>query len=273
MNTMSKGIVAAAVLITAGVVVAVLSRKKKDEVLESFNASELEEVLGPDRYYRPPVEQAKVVPFTEVAPNKSAYDPEFYEEEDEEEEVEKLRKGIDPNSLEALESYVNMKTSGFLLNSKEDRVIGKLFELPFRPANQADHVPYDGILYERKEFFGENSKWARTATWGDLVLYYAQRIAYNLDDSMEHWAAYLIDQLDITPESPKYEVDAILEDVRHHEYVNKTSGLIGLFGLDDAGRAFMDTQLAYTIHKTITFEFELNAFLNMTMDDEDDVDE
>ena len=177
----------------------------------------------------------------------------------------KLKRGVDPNSKYAMETYIRAKISE--VSSHNHSVIYKLFEYEFAPATAADRITYEVLLERRMEFFGPSSKYSNFVSWADLILYYAERMDFDLDEGIGRWTDYILTQLDITATTKDDDINYILHDVAHHRFLNHETGFATMFALDDAGMMFVQKMISRTISKEQTFEMEFNAFLNEQLGD------
>lgn len=183
----------------------------------------------------------------------------------EEEEVSELRRGTDPNSASALHQYKNMLMADFRTTVDEVKVLQNLlFEEEFIMNNPNDDLVYEAILDDRKEFFGDDSVHCGAVTWAELILYYANRINYDIGGGVPRWCVYIIGNLGITPNHNDDDLALILRAVSEHAFVNYDTGYFGMFGLDDEGMKHLKHMTSRTVHHTYTFEAEFNSFLNMT---------
>ena len=196
---------------------------------------------------------------------------EFEIEEDGGEET--VKKGTDPNSIDALEQYIRMQTAEFDNGSNNEIIIRTLHRHEFRPATIADETLYGALLDRRREFFGPDSKWAKGVSWADVILNYAEKLEYHLEESLEHWTTYILDQIGLKQRMSKDEIDMYLADLENHTFYNHTTGYFGMFGLDDGGMIELDDMLQYAVEKRYSFEMEFNSFLGMVLEDDEDDNE
>lgn len=244
MNNVVKGLlVVAAVGATAAFAYKKYQEwKVRDQII---TADDLEEILKPIKD-----EEAKYIP---------------------EEGTRKVKKGTDINSPYALGQFINMEMAELKETSDEGQIVRMLFNHAFEPGKGGDRTLASSLMDNRAGFFGPDSKWADTVTWGDLILHYARKLDYHLDEGVGHWVRYILDHLDITPYIDNDLLFLIFDRLSDHTYVNEYSGLSGLFGLDDDGCQYVEGHLDMTMDHKATFEMEFNGFLNML--DETDEDE
>lgn len=215
------------------------------------------------------------VNFAPMRPKEVLYDLQENEEWDDfkkDEVTPEVRKGTDPNSLDALEQYFSMQTAEFDNGSNEDTLIRMLHRHPFKPITLGDQTLQDALLSNRIDFFGMESKWTETVTWADVILHYAEKLNYHLEDGLTHWVRYMFDQIGIKRRDTKEDINMYLDDLVNHDFTNMTTGLFGLFGLDEAGQIDLESQLEYSVSKRYSFEMEFNSFLGMVIDDDDEDD-
>ena len=187
---------------------------------------------------------------------------------EEEEGIMHMRKGTDPNSLSALEQYINLKLADYI--NEDQEMLLELFKYKFEAHNVADRVLSEAICDDRELFFGPRSRHIHDITWADLIIHYIDKIHFHLGDEPNRMAAYIIGNLDISMGSNEFEIRDTLEEVASHTYINKDTGLFGLFGVDDSGIEQMQVQLEHAVEKKYSFEMEFNAFLGMSIDDNEE---
>lgn len=190
----------------------------------------------------------------------------FKVEEEKEGGETKLKRGVDPNSKYAMETYIRSMIRD--VNPQAHAVIYKLFDYEFAPTNVADGITYDVLVERRRDFFGSISKYSNMVSWADLILYYAERMDFDLDEGVGRWTDYILTQLDINSSTKDDDITYILHDVGNHKFINHETGLATMFALDDDGVAFVRNMISRTIAKEQTFEMEFNAFLNDQLGDD-----
>ena len=189
----------------------------------------------------------------------------FKVEEEKEGGETKLKRGVDPNSKYAMETYIRSMIRD--VNPQSHAVIYKLFDYEFAPTNVADGITYDVLVERRRDFFGSISKYSNMVSWADLILYYAERMDFDLDEGVGRWTDYILTQLDINSSTKDDDITYILHDVGNHKFINHETGLATMFALDDDGVVFVKNMISRTIAKEQTFEMEFNAFLNDQLGD------
>ena len=190
----------------------------------------------------------------------------FKVEEEKEGGETKLKRGVDPNSKYAMETYIRSMIRD--VNPQSHAVIYKLFDYEFAPTNVADGITYDVLVERRRDFFGSISKYSNMVSWADLILYYAERMDFDLDEGVGRWTDYILTQLDINSSTKDDDITYILHDVGNHKFINHETGLATMFALDDDGVVFVKNMISRTIAKEQTFEMEFNAFLNDQLGDD-----
>ena len=190
----------------------------------------------------------------------------FKVEEEKEGGETKLKRGVDPNSKYAMETYIRSMIRD--VNPQSHAVIYKLFDYEFAPTNVADGITYDVLVERRRDFFGSISKYSNMVSWADIILYYAERMDFDLDEGVGRWTDYILTQLDINSSTKDDDITYILHDVGNHKFINHETGLATMFALDDDGMVFVRNMMSRTIAKEQTFEMEFNAFLNDQLGDD-----
>ena len=199
---------------------------------------------------------------------------EYDDDEDDEDVMEEggdiMRKGTNPNSLQALEQYINMLTADFEKNSKNEKMIRLLFDIPFNPETAGDKVLWESLQNKRFDFFGSMSAWGPRVSWGDVFIHFAESIDYEIGGGVYNWVNYLIKHTQLDPRMSTAEIKFELTQIAKHNFINHSTGMFGLFGLDDSGCEDLNNQLAYAIEKRHTFQMEFNAFIEMKLSEEEE---
>lgn len=193
-------------------------------------------------------------------------------EEDEpvEEATHILKKGIDPNSMEAVQSYIRMELAEYTTGGDEYILLNKLFTYAFVPSTMGDEVLKGAIASKRAGYFGSNCRWNEMVSWADVLIWYAKKLGWNLNcDDNEYWVGHMLDQIGITYATTDDEIVRNLDALTNHTYYNedKVSEQFGLFGLDIHGVEHMDEKLKYSVEQKYTFELELNAYIQANIDE------
>ena len=192
------------------------------------------------------------------------------EDNDNEEGGPKLKKGIHPDSPEAMTSYYNVLLADFV-GSDTYNILRDLFIISFEPRPGDEVILLTNLYADRESFFGEDSRWTKEAvSWAEVIIKYISRISYNIGDEYIEWAEHIFDQLGLEVDMHQEEIIDILYPVLNHEFTNPDTGLFGLFGLDDAGANYMVYAASKDSSARYTFDMEYNAFLNMSLEGMED---
>lgn len=180
----------------------------------------------------------------------------------EEEKVEEEVLRHDPNSELALTQYFNMRLAGF--DSPEIiQLMTKLFGMHFAPVNENDLDLYEKIQEQRTDFFGQESRWNNYASFGEVILMFAEMADYQIDGGVESYVDDWLDHVGITMRTGEATLDKIVDDLCNHIYMGKQG--FGLFALDQ--EAYDDQLLKYPgarikTEKDISFLMEYEVWLN-----------
>lgn len=175
------------------------------------------------------------------------------------EEDEELR--FEPNSKEAREQYIKMELAEWIPLEDTYETLLRLFDFPFKPKNDGDHILMTQIIDFKVQFFGFESKWAREVSIADIILHYARAAEFNCGESVRYWAEYFLDFNELDYTQPSHEIDDILDSLNSHAYFNEERQTFGLFGLT---RESMDQAIKIAnrnIDRSVTYEIEFNEFL------------
>ena len=205
-------------------------------------------------------------------------DQEFEEEDEEKEEVqyepeieyhkiertgeegeEVLRH--DPNSFEALDQFKRMELAEWVPNEDTFQTMMYLFDFPFQPKNDGDEILLTQIIDYRVQFFGFNSKWVRHVSYADVILNYARKAQFNVNETVRFWTEYFLEFNNLFHAYASQAIDEEIESLNSHTYYNEERATFGLFGLT---RESMDQAIRIAndnVDRSVTYEIEFNEFL------------
>lgn len=188
----------------------------------------------------------------------------FIEEEEylkEEKEVEELR--FPPNSKEALDQFINMKLAEFQKNSELEKILVRLFAIPFRPTNPSDKATWDLLVEERREFFGPSSH-NNSVTIAELILYYANYLDFDLSGGIASWTAQLVYNLELSSGIGSATLDSLVDSLTRHILTNDNG--YGMFSLNDEEYRNMLNDGSNRSTTYVTFMMQYNAYLKKCME-------
>lgn len=191
-------------------------------------------------------------------------DTPFIEEEEylkEEKEVEELR--FPPNSNEALDQFINMKLAEFEKNSELEKILIRLFTIPFRPTNPSDKATWDLLVEERREFFGPSSHNTHV-TIAELILYYANYLDFDLSGGIASWTAQLVYNLELSSGIGSATLDSLVDSLTRHILTNDNG--YGMFSLNDEEYRNMLNDGSNRSTTYVTFMMQYNAYLKKCME-------
>lgn len=191
-------------------------------------------------------------------------DTPFIEEEEylkEEKEVEELR--FPPNSKEALNQFINMKLAEFQKNSELEKILVRLFAIPFRPTNPSDKATWDLLVEERKDFFGPSSH-NNHVTIAELILYYANYLDFDLSGGIASWTAQLVYNLELSSGIGSATLDSLVDSLTRHILTNDNG--YGMFSLNDEEYHGMLNDGSNRATSYVTFMMQYNAYLKKCME-------
>lgn len=184
-----------------------------------------------------------------------------------------LKKGQDPSSLVALNTFISMHLADLDENTIAYRGLEKLFGIEFEPSTRGDIVLHNALKTERADFFGlgSRSKWIDNITWADVVVFYAEKLEYHLGYTNDYWIGYIIDCMDIDSKEGK-ELEYTLNAMADHDYINDDTETFGIFGIDADSMGRLEDQVIHAVDKAYTFDMELSAALHMFMERDEEED-
>lgn len=180
---------------------------------------------------------------------------------DYEEEMKELR--FPPNSNEALNQYINMKLAEFQKDSELEKILIRLFAIPFRPTNPSDKATWDLLVEERREFFGPSSH-NNHVTIAELILYYANYLDFDLSGGIASWTAQLVYNLELSSGIGSATLDSLVDSLTRHILTNDNG--YGMFALNDDEYHDMLNDGSNRATTYVTFMMQYNAYLKKCME-------
>ena len=155
------------------------------------------------------------------------YEEETYEE-DEEEELDILR--YEPNSLEAKDQYTMLLLSDFDRYSRDYTLLNRLLQVPFSGDPKVNEIMLDNIWEAKAHFYGPDSVWLDVASWGDVIIYFADRAMFDLGNSRDYWFGTYMDILGFSTEDSvsDQEFDEIVDSLCNNYFYGANYGIFGL---------------------------------------------
>lgn len=155
------------------------------------------------------------------------YEEETYEE-DEEEELDILR--YEPNSLEAKDQYTMLLLSDFDRYSRDYTLLNRLLQVPFSGDPKVNEIMLDNIWEAKAHFYGPDSVWLDVASWGDVIIYFADRAMFDLGNTRDYWFGVYMDILGFSTSDSvsDQEFDEIVDSLCNNYFYGANFGLFGL---------------------------------------------
>lgn len=149
-------------------------------------------------------------------------------EEDEEEELDILR--YEPNSQEAKDQYLMLLLSDFDRYSRDYTLVNRLLHVPFSGDPEVNDILLDNIWEIKAHFYGTDSKWLDETSWGDVVLYFADRASFDLGNTRDYWFGTFMDTLGfaINDSVSDEEFDEIVDSLCNNYFYGANFGIFGL---------------------------------------------
>ena len=151
-----------------------------------------------------------------------------YEEDEEEEELDILR--YEPNSLEAKDQYTMLLLSDFDRYSRDYTLLNRLLQVPFSGDPKVNEIMLDNIWEAKAHFYGPDSVWLDVASWGDVIIYFADRAMFDLGNSRDYWFGTYMDILGFSTEDSvsDQEFDEIVDSLCNNYFYGANYGIFGL---------------------------------------------
>ena len=175
------------------------------------------------------------------------------------EEDRKLRH--EPNSMEALKQYKRMELAELEGANEVYQTMLRLFDFPFEPVNDGDHMLLTQIIDYRVRFFGFKSRWCKKVSFAEVILHYAKAAQFNCDESVGYWVEYFLSFNDLWYQYASTEFDRTISLLNAHKYFNKDRGTYGLFGIDSRSMEQAVRIANQNFDNSLTYEIEFQEFL------------
>lgn len=149
-------------------------------------------------------------------------------EEDEEEELDILR--YEPNSLEAKDQYTMLLLSDFDRYSRDYTLLNRLLQVPFSGDPKVNEIMLDNIWEAKAHFYGPDSVWLDVASWGDVIIYFADRAMFDLGNTRDYWFGVYMDILGFSTSDSvsDQEFDEIVDSLCNNYFYGANFGVFGL---------------------------------------------
>lgn len=167
----------------------------------------------------------------------------------------------EPNSIQARQQYLKMELAEWVPMEDAYQTLLKLYDFPFVPQNDGDHMLMTKIIDYRSQFFGFNSKWTKEVDFADIVLYFAKMADYNCGNGIRYWVDYILDHNEFHHTFGSARLGNVLEELNAHTYYNEEKQTYGLFGLSSEGMESAIATASRNIDKSVTYEIEFNELL------------
>lgn len=149
-------------------------------------------------------------------------------EEDEEEELDILK--YEPNSLEAKDQYHMLLLSDFDRYSRDYTLLNRLLQVPFSGDPQVNGFMLDNVLEAKEHFYGPDSVWLDVTSWGDVIIYFADRAEFDLGYTRDYWFGTFMDTIGFSTDDnvSDQEFDEIVDSLCNNYFYGANFGLFGL---------------------------------------------
>ena len=149
-------------------------------------------------------------------------------EEDEEEELDILR--YEPNSIQAKDQYVMLLLSDFDRYSRDYTLLNRLLQVPFSGDPKVNEIMLDNIWEAKEYFYGPDSVWLNVTSWGDVIIYFADRAMFDLGNSRDYWFGVYMDILGFSTSDSvsDEEFDEIVDSLCNNYFYGANFGIFGL---------------------------------------------
>lgn len=167
----------------------------------------------------------------------------------------------EPNSMQARQQYMKMELAEWVPMEDTYQTLLKLFDFPFIPQNDGDHMLMTKIIDYRVQFFGFQSRWAKEVTFAEIILHFAKLTDYNCGGGIRQWVQHILEYNDLEHLATSGRIEGILDALNNHTYFNERTGTYGLFGLSEQYIQSAMSIARRNVDTSLTYEIEFNEFL------------
>lgn len=175
------------------------------------------------------------------------------------EEEKKLR--YDPNSTQALHQFMKMELAEGLPMDPSYQAMVRLFDFPFEPKNDGDHILFTQLIDYRAQFFGMPSRWTQAITMADVIAHYARLTDFNVGNGIWHWVEHMVMSGDFIDNVTSHNIGEIIERLNNHTHFNEDMQTFGIFALDRYQMDEASKVARQNLDPSLTYEIEFNVFL------------
>ena len=175
------------------------------------------------------------------------------------EEDKKLKH--DPNSVEANQQYIKMELAEWVPMEDTYQTMLKLFDFPFEPQNDGDHIMMTKIIDHKAQFFGLASRWTKKVTFADVVLHFGRLSDFHVGEGVRYWVDYILEFNDLHHTTTSLETGELIERLNSHSYFNPRTNTYGLFGLSQYHYEQALSIAHGTFEQKVTYEIEFEELL------------
>lgn len=138
----------------------------------------------------------------------------------------------DKDSYDALNQFKDLLLIDFEPESDEYQILSLLLEINVLLDAPGDETTHAHIAERRKQFFGEDSIWVNDWTWGEVLIYYASRASYDLQEYS--YMEYVEDWIrDYGLDPFEDDVNGLTTDLNSNAYdYNGIFGFLSLYDYD-----------------------------------------
>lgn len=169
------------------------------------------------------------------------------------------------NSIQARDQFIKMELAELYPSQREYQIMRKLFEVPFEPLNDGDHILHSQLVDHRIEFFGNKSDWVFAVTMGDIVTHYARRADFELGNGVSEWILFFLNNTEFNEMEHMSVMNGISVALNQHKYFCNPTRTYGLFGLTEDDMADAQEMADHMVDGEITYEIEFNTFVKTQM--------
>lgn len=165
------------------------------------------------------------------------------------------------NSIQARDQFIKMELAELYPSQREYQIMRKLFEVPFEPLTDGDHILHSQLVDHRIEFFGNKSDWVFAITMGDIITHYARLTDFELGNGVSEWIIFFLNNTEFNEMEHASVMNGICVALNQHKYFCNPTRTYGLFGLTDDDMADAQEMADSMIDGEITYEIEFNTFI------------
>lgn len=167
----------------------------------------------------------------------------------------------EPNSNEARTQFIKMQLAEWAPSDPPYSLLIKLFDQPFIPQNDGDSYLRENLEEPREKFFGKSSRWVKEVSMADVLLHFAHKAQYELNEDVTYWMDQFLHHNEFSIDTPQRFFRQLVSELNNHEYHNADTNTYGIFGLSSEAIDEAEHYASKNVENSLTYDLEFNEFI------------